>query len=129
VRIFMVKAFGRFRRRERISESMLCDAIARAEKGLVDANLGGRLIKQRVARRGQGGSGGFRTLIAIRSAERAVFLYGFAKSERGDIAPDKLAELKFYAGHWLALDDATLDRAVADGDLQEVVCDQATEEA
>ena len=48
----MVKAFGRFRRRERISESMLCDAIARAEKGLVDANLGGRLIKQRVARRG-----------------------------------------------------------------------------
>src|SRR5437870_1028346 len=81
--------------------SMLCDAIARAEKGLVDANLGGRLIKQRVARRGQGRSGGFRTLIAIRSAERAVFLYGFAKSERGDIAPDKLAELKFYAGHWL----------------------------
>ena len=108
---------------------MLCDAIARAERGLVDADLGGRVIKQRIARKGQGKSGGIRALIAIRSAERAVFLYGFAKSERGNIASDKLAELKFYAGHWLALDDPPLDRAVADGDLQEVVCDQATEEA
>jgi hypothetical protein len=68
VRIFMVKAFDRFRRRERISEWKLCDAIARAEKGLVDADLGGRVIKQRVARKGHGKSGGFRTLIAIRRA-------------------------------------------------------------
>ena len=123
----MVKAFSRFQRRERIDELMLCDAIARAEKGLIDADLGGGLIKQRLARKGQGKSGGFRTLIAIRSDRRAVFLYGFAKSDRGNIAPDKLADLKFYAGHWLGLDDATVEVAVANGDLQEVFYGQATE--
>ena len=129
MRVLVVKAFGRFRRRERISDAMLCHAIARAEDGLIDADLGGGLIKQRVARKGQGKSGGFRTLIAFRSGTRAVFLYGFAKSERGNVRPDQLAELKLYAGCWLGLDEAKIERALADGDLQEVVCDQAAEEA
>ena len=61
---------------------MLCEAVARAEIGIVDANLTGGLIKQRVARSGQGRSGGYRVLVAWHSRSRAVFLYGFAKSER-----------------------------------------------
>jgi hypothetical protein len=58
VRIFKTKLFARFARRERIADASLREAVERAGRGLVDADLGGGLIKQRVAREGQGRSGG-----------------------------------------------------------------------
>ena len=85
MRVFKTRAFGRFARRERIADELLCDAIERAERGVVDAELGGRVIKQRVARPGQGRSGGYRTLIAFRSDTRAVFMFGFAKNDQDNI--------------------------------------------
>ena len=129
MRVFVVKAFGRFQRREKISDPMLCTALANAGKGIIDAELGGEVIKQRVARKGQGKSGGYRTLIAFRRGKRAVFLYGFAKSQRANIRPDQLAELKLYAHRWLGLDNEKIARAIADDELREVFCDQATEKA
>jgi hypothetical protein len=78
MRAFVVKAFARFQRHERITDAMLCTALDDAHRGLVDADLGSEVIKQRVARRGQGKSGGYRVLIAFRRDERAVFLHGFA---------------------------------------------------
>jgi hypothetical protein len=85
--------------------------------------LEARSFKQRIARKRQGKSGGFRVLIAFRDRQRAVFLYGFAKSERADVRPDQLAVLKLYAHRWLGLDDAQISRAIADGELREVRCD------
>lgn len=121
--VFVVQAFGRFQRREKISDLMLCAALANAHNGLIDAALGGEVIKQRIARKGQGKSGGYRVLIAFRDGERAVFLYGFAKSERADVRPDQLAALKLYAQRWLGLDDEKVSTAVTDGELREVHCD------
>ena len=72
----------RFARREAISDRALCDAIARAERGLIDADLGGNVIKQRIPRPHQGRSGGFRSIILFRAAERAVFVYGFVKNDQ-----------------------------------------------
>ena len=69
----------------------LCEAVGRANRGLLDADLGGGVIKQRLARRGQGRSGGYRVLIAYRARVRSIFLYGFAKSERENIEEDELA--------------------------------------
>ena len=66
MRVFSVKAFERFRRREKLSNELLRNTIDRIDAGLVDADLGGGLIKQRVARAGQGKCGGYRTLIAVR---------------------------------------------------------------
>lgn len=63
VRVFKVKGFARFQRRERIADSALARVVRNAEDGLVDADLGGGLVKQRIARPGQGKSGGFRTVI------------------------------------------------------------------
>ncbi len=123
MRVFVVKAFGRFQRREKISDPMLCAALADAHNGLIDAVLGGEIIKQRIARKGQGKSGGYRVLIAFRDEERAVFLYGFAKSERADVRPDQLALLKHYAQRWLGLDDTQISTAVRTGELREVHCD------
>jgi hypothetical protein len=129
MRVFVVKGFGRFQRREKITDAALCNAISAAARGLVDAKLGAELIKQRIARPGQGKRGGFRALIALRAKKRAVFLYGFAKNERESIAPDQLAELKLYASAWLGFDDEAIERAIADDDLREVFCDEEDKEA
>ncbi len=102
---------------------MLCEAAARAERGLVDAELGGGVIKQRIARQGQGRSGGYRSLIVYRSGDRAVFVFGFAKSERDDLEPDELADLKTTAALLLGYTADELDQAVDNNDLWEVACD------
>lgn len=120
MRIFKTKGVGRYARRERISDASLREAIERAERGVIDADLGGGLIKQRVARPGQGRSGGYRTIIAYREAGRAVFLYVFAKSERDNIEPDELQDLQDLGARWLGLTDRDLDAHVEDGALQEV---------
>jgi hypothetical protein len=94
LRVFTTKVFARFVRKERIEARRLCEAIMRAERGSIDAELGGYLIKQRVSRPGGGRSGGYRTLIAFRSSHRSVFLYGFAKSERDNVSDRELDDLK-----------------------------------
>jgi hypothetical protein len=129
MRVFVVKAFARFQRRERITDAVLCAALDNAWKGLIDADLGGEVVKQRMPRRGQGKSGGYRLLIALRQGKRAVFLYGFGKNERSNIRSDQLAELKLYAQRWLGFDDERIKQAIADGDLSEVHCDEGAEEA
>ena len=120
MRVFKTKWFARSVRRERIEDSTLCGAIERAERGIVDADLGGGVIKQRVARSGQGRSGGYRVLIAYRFGDRSVFLYGFAKNERENIEEDELATLREIAAGWLEADDKGLNKGVEKGILQEV---------
>jgi hypothetical protein len=120
VRLFKTKWFMRYARRENLEDHSLCDAIERAERGLGDADLGGGIIKQRVARTGQGRSGGYRLLIAYRSGKRAVFLYGFAKSERDNIDADELETLKEIGAAWLEAKKERLDYAIKEGILKEV---------
>jgi hypothetical protein len=127
MRIFRLKAFGRFQRRERIGDAMLTKAARDVGRGLADADLGGGLIKQRVARPGQGKSGGYRTIIAYRRGERAVFLFGFAKSERHNVDDDELADWRKQGRAWLDLSDERIETAIADRDLQEVPHDEADE--
>ena len=124
LRIFKTKSFARFARRERITDRSLCEAVRRAERGLVDADLGGGVIKQRVARPGQGRSGGFRMLVAYRAKARSVFLFGFAKSERDNVDDDELATLREIGKVFLTADDAAMARALAEGIIQEVAYDE-----
>ena len=120
MRVFKTKLFAKFARRERIGDASLLQAIERARQGLVDADLGGGILKQRVARQGQGRSGGYRTLIAYRFGDFAVFLFGFAKSELDNIDSSQLASLQEAAGYWLAADATGFERALEDGILIEV---------
>lgn len=120
MRIYKTKWLARFAHHERIADRSLREAIARAARGLVDADLGGGIIKQRVAREGQGRSGGYRMLIAYRAGDRAVFLYGFAKRERENIEPDELLTLREIGAAWLRTDDRSLAQALDEGALQEV---------
>ena len=120
VRIYAVKGFERFRRKERISKKTLVEAIDQAMSGLMDADLGGGLVKQRVARPGQGKRGGYRTIIAYQAGKRAVFLFGFAKNARDNIAPDDLALWRLIGADLLAATEKAIEAAIADGELTEV---------
>jgi hypothetical protein len=101
VQIFKTRWFTRFAHRKRISDQSLRDAIERAERGLVDADLGGGIIEQRITRAGQGRSGGYRMLVAYRSGKRAVFLYGYARNELDNIQDDELETLREIGAAWL----------------------------
>jgi hypothetical protein len=120
VRIFKTRWLVRYARRERIADAMLRDAVARAKNGVVDADLGGGVIKQRVARPGKGKSGGYRTLIAFRRGQRAIFVFAFAKNERDNISDAELTELRKQAAKWLVADDMRIGIALDVGELQEI---------
>lgn len=119
-RIFKTKWFARFARHESISDQSLREAIERAERGLIDADLGDGLIKQRVARQGKGRSGGYRTIIAYQKQSRAVFFLGFSKKEQDDLEEDELLSARETGNYWLSIDAAKIQEALDDGAIQEV---------
>jgi hypothetical protein len=126
MRIFKTRWFARFARQEGLPDDSLLEAIERAERGLIDADLGGGLIKQRVARPGKGRSGGYRVIIAYRARGRAVFLFSFAKSERENIDSDELIFLRELAKNWLAADTTKIRNEIEAGNLQEIEDDEET---
>ena len=126
---FKTKAFTRFADREGLEDAVLCEAVQRARNGLIDADLGGGVIKQRIARRGGGRSGGFRAIVLFRRGELAFFVYGFAKSSRGNLRRNELEAFRMLANEMLGLTEAGLSAASANGTIIEVSCnDQAVQE-
>ncbi len=127
--MFKTNTFARFAAREGTGDTALCEAVLRARRGLVDADLGGGVIKQRVAREGGGRSGGFRTIVLFRRDELAFFVYGFAKSSRENLRRDELEAFRLLADEYLALGRTGLSAAQAVGAIEEVQCDdQAVQE-
>lgn len=120
MRVFKNAWFERFARKQGIADQALLEAIEQAGLGLIDADLGGGVIKQRVARPGQGKSSGFRTIILYRTAERAFFVYGFAKSDRDNIDDDEKAEFRKAAVHVLGLSEKHLAELIQKGLFSEV---------
>lgn len=116
----MLKAFARFQRRERLADASLRRSIALAEQGLIDADLGGCLIRQRIPRAGAGKSGGYRTIIAYRRGVRAVFLLGFAKSERDNLGDDELGVLRARGRTFLELSRQQMGELLRAGDVVEI---------
>jgi len=120
MRVFKNAWFERFARKQGIADEALLEAIARANRGLIDADLGGGVIKQRVARPGQGKSGGFRTIILYRTAERAFFVYGFSKNDRDNIDDNEEVAFKKAAGYVLGLSDTHLAELIDQKQFTEV---------
>ncbi len=125
MRAFKTKWFVRFARKERITDEALWDAVERAEHGQIDADLGGGVIKQRVARRGQGKSGGYRTVVAYRTAERAIFAFafGFAKSAKASLDANELIVYQRLASVYLAMSDLEVAASLTQGMLTEMTSD------
>ena len=100
---YKTKEFARLVRKAGVDDLSLREAIARAERGLIDAAIGKFLIKQRVARRNEGRSGGFRTIAFHQPGDRAVFLHLFAKNEKGNLTDAELATYREFAKHLATL--------------------------
>ena len=120
MRVYKNRWFEKFAKAQRLSTRSLWEAIERANAGLIDADLGSGLIKQRVAREGQGRSGGYRTIIAFRVEDRAVFLFGFAKSSRANLNAAELATFRKAAKIVLELSQEQIDVEVEAGRLVEI---------
>lgn len=125
MRVFKTRVFARFARKLKLDDKALREAVAEIERGLIHADLGGGVIKQRVARSGAGKSGGFRTIILFRVESQAVFVYGFEKSARDNIDDDELREFRRLAGKLLSYSDAEISAATEAGALIEVTHEQA----
>lgn len=119
VRVFLTKWLARYARREEIALASLCEAVARAENGLIDAELGGGLIKQRVARSGKGRSGGYRMVLAYRRTDRAAFLLAFAKNQQDNITAVELKTSREIAARLLGMNAAELQLAILNGEIEE----------
>ncbi|MAM72631.1 MAG: addiction module toxin RelE [Tistrella sp.] len=123
MRLFMNAWFARFVRKQRLPLSPLVDAIRRANAGQIDADLGGGVIKQRIARPGQGKSGGYRTIIFFRHHDRAFFIYGFSKSDLANLTESEERQFKEAARRVLALTGKELTELVRRGDFLEIAHD------
>jgi hypothetical protein len=119
-RIYKSRWFAKFAAREGIGDAALVAAIDQADRGLIDADLGGGLIKQRVAREGGGKSGGYRTLVFFRHEDRAIFAFGFAKSDKANLSAIEQKAYKKAAKIVLALTQAQIDTEVRAQRLFEV---------
>jgi hypothetical protein len=120
VRIYKTKWFARFTRREGISDNKLIIAIREAEKGVNDGELGGGLIKKRIAREGEGKRGGYRTIIVYRTQMRSVFVYGFSKSAKANLGAIELDAYKKLAQVYLSFSASDIAEALSAGELEEV---------
>jgi hypothetical protein len=120
VRIFKTKWFDRFARKNDIHDSILIEAVERAENGLIDANLGNGIIKQRIARAGEGKSKGYPAVILLRKGDKAFFVAGFSKKDRDNLRQDEEADLREMAGNYLSLQESHLSELLAIGDFLEV---------
>lgn len=123
MRVFKNAWFERFARKEKISAEALWEAIERAEQGQIDADLGGDVIKQRIARPGGGKSKGYRSIVLYRKDDKAFFVFGFPKSEQDNIREDEEVQFKKMAKRILALTDEQLQLLIAKGQFEEVVKD------
>lgn len=119
MRIFKTRVLAKITRQNGISDASLVTAVDNAIRGLIDADLGGHIIKQRLARPGEGKSGGFRMLIGFRS-DLAIFLFGFAKNQRENIDRDLLKTLREIVAMWFAADEKRIAKALVDGILIEI---------
>lgn len=125
--IYKTRWFDRWSRKQGISEHSLCAAVHEMAQGLYEADLGGGLIKKRLARQGQGKSGGYRTLVATNKGNRWIFVFGFPKNERSNIDKDEEEALKKLAAHLLSLTPQALTKAQSANELMEVICDAQNE--
>lgn len=122
VLVFRTKTFSRWMRKAGLTDSALRLAVGEMIQGLIDADLGGHVVKKRVALAGRGKRGGARTIVATKLTDRWFFLFGFGKNEQTSIDKDELKFFQEVAKDLLELSDEQLEVAISAGEVMEV-CD------
>ena len=119
-RIFRVRTFTRWMRKAGLTDVDLSQSVTEMEAGLIDADLGGQVVKKRIALPGRGKRGGARTIVATNFGDRWYFLFGFNKNERANIDKDELRALQELASDLLGQDDNAIATALKAGELVEI---------
>jgi hypothetical protein len=112
LRVFKTKVFGRFARQEGLRDQALAEAVREIEAGLHDGDLGGGLVKKRMARTGEGKRGGYRAILVSRKGKRTVFMYGFAKSVKDNLDPVELREYQKLAQTYPRLSETDIGKVL-----------------
>jgi hypothetical protein len=120
MRIFKGSWFKHFAKKEKISDKALKNVSNLLERGQFDADLGGGVFKQRLARPGGGKSSGYRLIIFFRKGDRTFFIYAYPKSSLDNITGEELKDYKKLAKHFLHLTDEQLDIMIGDEMFQEI---------
>lgn len=120
MRAFKTRSFAKWAIAEGLGDDVLAFAVAEMALGLIDARLGGQVVKKRVAFAGRGKRGSARTLVAFKRGDKAFFIYGFAKSERADVSDRELQALKRLAKELLNYPSPALSDAIRAGELIEI---------
>lgn len=123
-RVFKTKYFNKWMRKTTLTNHLLCKGVEEMFQGLIEADLGGHILKKRIAIPGKGKSGGVRTLVATKKANRWFFLFGFEKNERANISKTELEALQELSEGLLSLSNAQIDSAIIEGALQEICNEQ-----
>ncbi len=123
-RVFRTRHFSRWMRKTDLTDQALCRAVDEMARGLIDADLGGGVVKKRVGLAGRGKRGGARTLVATNKGSRWIFLFGFEKSERANITRQELEALHAIAADLLARTVRELEAACREGSLKEICHDE-----
>jgi len=118
--VFKNTWFTRFAVKEGITDNDLRETVNCLEAGQVDADLGGGVFKVRIARPGEGKSGGYRVILFFRSEERTFYQYGFSKSDRGNVDQKELRLYRKIARTKLAMSEKELSDAINTGELIEI---------
>lgn len=118
--ILATRTFARWMRKNKVSPDDLVIATEDMADGLVDADLGGHIVKKRVALQGRGKSSGARTIVATKFGRRWIYLFGFEKNERSNIDSNELKALQELAKSYLELNAAETVAAIDEGKLIEL---------
>lgn len=121
IRIFKTKGFSRWARKERISDKVLKEAVHEISEGLFEADHGSGLLKKRLAKKGEGKRGGGRSVLAFKREDRAIFIFGFLKSEKSSLDRKEEKMYKEMSKHLLSVNFQVLDKMCRDGALEEVM--------
>ena len=118
--ILKTRNFARWARKTGLADSLLDKAVLEMGRGLLEADLGGGILKKRIALPGRGKRGSIRTLLATNRNDRWFFVFGFEKNKRANISDNELESLKKLAKHLLGLTAAQITTAIEEGALMEV---------
>lgn len=121
--VFRTRSFSRWMRTAGLTDETLCRAVVEMIRGLIDADLGGHVVKKRIALAGQGKRGGVRTIVASNLADRWFFLYGFGKNERANVDDSELRMLREVAKELLEFNDEQRVAALVAGEIVEICRD------
>ena len=123
MRLFVTREFARFQRKAKLSDLNLIEAAERLRRGGWDADLGGGVFKQRIARRGEGKSGGYRTVLCFKRGSHVFFIHGFAKNEKENVSQSELQALKGLSKVLLNLSDEQIEASLRRRKLAELAED------